>query len=376
LRVLHIGKFYPPHPGGIERFTADLAGAQLRAGLQPAVLAHCGGLRDCDIADDGFPVRLVRSHGSLLFVPVSPDWIRQFLRMLREFRPTLLHVHLPNPSAFWMLGLPAARALPWVLHWHADVPEDTGHRGLQLAYPLYRGFERRLLSRASRVIATSSRYLEASAPLRPFADRMRVVPLGLGDAPAAGDAPEWPQPGGLRLLAVGRLSFYKGFEVLIDALARVDGASLLLIGDGERDAALRQRIAASGLGDRVRMLGRVDDAGLEAAYRACDLLCLPSLDRAEAFGLVLLEAMRAGKAVLASDIPGSGVGEVIDPGRSGRLVAPGDVDGWVTALREIIAHPDQLAALGANGRRRWIERFRIEPVADAITTIYRELPAA
>jgi glycosyltransferase involved in cell wall biosynthesis len=374
LRVLHLGKFYPPHPGGIERFTAELVEAQQRDGLQPAVLAHAaGGAAPGPEAEAA--IRLVPSYGRLLFVPLSPGWLPAFLRMLRQTRPDLLHIHLPNPSAFFLLGLPQARALPWVLHWHSDVPDDSPHRGLRWAYPLYHRFERRLLARAAVVLATSGRYRDASRALRPALPRTEVVPLGLGSAPAAGPAPIWPAPG-LRLLAVGRLSFYKGFEVLLDALATVADASLLLIGDGEQQRALAGRIERLGLGGRVRMLGRVDDAGLQAAYEACDVLCLPSLDRSEAFGLVLLEAMRAARPVLASDIPGSGVGEVVQDGVTGRLVPLRDVPAWAAAIGWMAAHPQQRMAMGEAGRARFAGEFRIEPVARRITSIYRGLLGA
>jgi glycosyltransferase involved in cell wall biosynthesis len=370
LRVLHLGKFYPPHPGGIERFCADLAAAQLRQGLRPSVLAHG---HPADVPrDHPVPVSLVRSHGRLLFVPVSPGWPLAMRDALAAWQPQLLHVHLPNPSAFWLLGMPQARALPWVLHWHADIPDDTRHAGLRLAYPLYRQFERRMLARAARVIATSQRYADASRALLPVRDKLRVLPLGLDDAPTPAAAPGWPQPG-LRLLAVGRLSYYKGFATLIRALAAVPEASLLLIGSGEQQGAIEQQIRDSGVGDRVRLLGQVDDAALEAAYRACDVLCLPSVDRSEAFGLVLLEAMRAGKPVLASDIPGSGAGEVVADGQSGRLVPLHDADAWSDALRWMAHHPDLRAAMGQAGLHRWRQRFRIDAVAERLTTIYREV---
>jgi glycosyltransferase involved in cell wall biosynthesis len=376
LRVLHLGKFHPPHPGGIERFCAELAAAQQRSGLEPAVLAHASpGCRGATFCADGVPVRLVRCHGQMLFVPVSPGWPQALLQALREFRPQLLHLHLPNPSAFWLLGLPQARALPWLVHWHADVPDDSSHRGLRLAYPLYRLFERRLLERAGAVIATSARYRDASRPLASAAAKTTVVPLGIADAGAPAAAPCWPSAG-LRLLAVGRLSFYKGFDRLLDALVDLPAASLLLIGSGDGETALRQRIAALGLGDRVRLLGQVDDPGLEAAYRACDLLCLPSLDRAEAFGMVLLEAMRAGKPVLASDIPGSGVGEVVQDGVTGRLLPIGDRVAWARVIGEMAADPQRRQAMGEAGRQRWEREFRIDPVAARISAIYRGLPGA
>jgi glycosyltransferase involved in cell wall biosynthesis len=370
LRVLHLGKFFPPHPGGIERFCADLAGEQLRQGLQPSVLAHGHPASAPD--DHPFPVSLVRSHGRLLFVPVSPGWPLAMRAAMAAWHPQLLHVHLPNPSAFWLLVMPKARALPWVVHWHADIPDDTGHAGLRAAYPLYRQFERQMLDRAALVIATSQRYADASGVLQRVPHKLRVLPLGLAGAPAPGVAPAWPQPG-LRLLAVGRLSYYKGFDTLIRALAGVTDASLLLIGSGEQQRAIEQQVRDSGVGDRVRLLGQVDDATLEAAYRACDVLCLPSVDRSEAFGLVLLEAMRAGKPVLASDIPGSGVGEVVADGQSGRLVPLRDVDGWRTAIRRMAAATDEREAMGRTGLARWQQHFRIDAVTARLTTIYREV---
>jgi glycosyltransferase involved in cell wall biosynthesis len=374
---LHLGKFYPPHPGGIERFTAELAAAQTRAGLVPAVLAHAAPRQRIPLdvpsaADPPFPVQRVACHGQLLFVPLSPGWPLAMRRMLSMFRPHLLHIHLPNPSAFWLLAMPQARALPWVLHWHADVPADTAHRGLRLAYPLYRHFEGVIVRRAQAVIATSASYRDASRPLQAAAGKSHVVPLGIDAAPAVGVVPTWPGRG-LRLLAVGRLSYYKGFDCLIDAMAAVPDASLLLIGSGEQHASLQQQVDRLGLGDRVRLAGHVDDPSLEAAYRACDVFCLPSVDRAEAFGMVLLEAMRAGKPVLASDIPGSGVGEVVEQEVTGRLLRMRDIDHWTAAIRAMADDPAGRAAMGAAGYRRWAERFRIEPVAAQITPIYRAL---
>lgn len=372
MRVLHIGKFFPPQPGGIERFVAELAAAQQAQGLTPSVLVHdptVDGFRD-----DPFPLRRVRSYRDVLFVPISPGWPRAFATLCREQRPDLLHVHVPNASAFWLLASPAARRLPWVLHWHADVPEDARHRGLRLAYPAYRLLEHRLLRRAAAIIATSNPYLEASRALRAHRERCHVVPLGMAAAPEPAAVPAWPG-NGLRLLAVGRLSYYKGFSVLLDALREVDDVSLLLIGSGDLAGTLQAQIQRLGLADRVRLAGGTDDATLEAAYRACDLFCLPSIDRAEAFGLVLLEAMRAGRPIIASAIPGSGVGAVVAP-ECGRLVPPGNPVALAAALRELAADRQLRERMGAAGRARFAREFGIAPVAEKISSLYRSVLAA
>jgi glycosyltransferase involved in cell wall biosynthesis len=377
LRILHLGKFYPPHAGGVERHLAQLAAAQAAAGHEIAALVHAapkaaGPATRWD--DNGVLVDPVACHGQIVFVPFSPAWPLHLARLLRDFRPDLLHVHVPNPSAFWMLLSPAARRLPWVVHWHADIPEDSTHAGLRLGYPVYRAFERALNARARAIVATSRTYLDASRALAPMRAKSRVLPLGMADAQHPGDAPEWPGRG-VRLLAVGRLSYYKGFDVLLDAIARSPGITLLLVGAGEQYARLQARIDELDLSTRVRMAGNLDDATLEAAYQACDLFCLPSIDRAEAFGMVLLEAMRAGKAVVASAIPGSGVGTVVVDGETGALVPPRDVDALARALRELAAAPALRERYGEAGRRRWEKYYRIDAVTRQWLDLYREVLA-
>lgn len=377
MRILHLGKFYPPHAGGIERFVAELAAQQRAAGHEVAALVHATpGVKapPSRIDQGGVRVDTVPCHGQWVFVPISPRWAVQFSRLMDDFRPDVLHIHVPNVSAFWLLASRRARTIPWVLHWHADIPADSTHIGLRLGYPLYRGFERRLIERADVVVATSQAYADASPALQKHARHLQVVPLGIADAPAPGITPAWPGDG-MRLLAVGRLSYYKGFDVLLRALVDCPDVSLLLVGYGDQADALDAQIRNLGLQARVRMAGHLDDAELEAAYRVCDVFCLPSLDRAEAFGLVLLEAMRAGKPIVASDIPGSGVGTVAGPDNALR-VPPGDVAALAHALRTLGASAELRERLGAEGLQRWQRDYRIAAVSEVVDAVYRQLRPA
>jgi glycosyltransferase involved in cell wall biosynthesis len=376
MRVLHVGKYYAPQRGGIERYTQALAEWCVADGDAVAVLVHQrpGCWRPAQDAVGGVEVRRAGCIAAPLYTPLSPGYPRQFARALREFQPELLHLHLPNPSCFVALASPAARRLPWVVHWHADVPPDSPDWRLRSAYRLYRPFERALLARAGAIVATSQPYLDASTALQPWRDKVRVVPLGIAAAPPALPMPGlWPAQAGLRLLAVGRLSRYKGFDVLIAALARVADATLLLVGRGECDRELRAAAAAHGVADRLVFAGELDDATLASAYAAADAFVLPSLDRSEAFGVVLLEAMRAGIAVVASAIQGSGIGTVVGDGESGLLVAPGDAGALATAIGRL--HDAGLRArLGRAGRARWESDFTLQRSAQAIRALYRALP--
>ena len=147
---------------------------------------------------------------------------------------------MPNLSCFWALLLPAARALPWVVHWHADVEPSRFRVALRLSYPHYRIFERAVLERALAIVATSPQYLEASSALRPWRLKCHAIPLGLDPGRLAEvgrheTAGLW-HGDGLRLLAIGRLTYYKGFDTLIRAVAGATDMELVIVGEGEERA--------------------------------------------------------------------------------------------------------------------------------------------
>ena len=380
MRILHLGKFFPPHPGGIERFVADLATAQAAQGLAVRVLAHAepGSWRSRHFRAGEVEVDLAACHGQFVYAPVSPAFPLLLARAIRKFKPDVLHIHAPNTSAFWALLSPAARRLPWIVHWHADIPLDSRRRSLRLAYRFYRPWEQSLLRRARALIATSQAYVDSSAALAPWRDKVQVIPLGLPDSVVPDAAPstniQWRAPG-LRILAVGRLSYFKGFDVLLRALAQVPDASLVLIGDGECRDALRALAAQLGIESRVHFIGRLDmdaagQALLESAYASADVLCLPSTERAESFGIVLLEAMRAGLPAIASDIPGSGVGFVVRDGETGLLVPPGDANALATAIRRLAVEPGLRKRLGAAGRERFLREFTLDRTVSQVMNVY------
>lgn len=374
MRILHIGKFYPPFHGGIENFLAALIDAQSANGQEVAALVHAhapgGASRPGPAAAFPWIIR-APCHGRLLYAPVSPAFPFWLQRTLRDFRPDILHFHLPNTSAFWALALPLARKIPWVIHWHADVVESVIDRRLALAYQVYRPFEHAMLKRARAIIATSPPYLETSPSLRKWRAKCHVVPLGMPDASSTSEQATEPwQPDLLRVLAIGRLTYYKGFEVLIRALARTPFAQAIIVGEGEQRARLEAALAKSGAAHRIKLVGSLPDDRLQSLQDSCDVFCLPSLERTEAFGVVLLEAMQRAKPVIASNIPGSGVGWVVADGSTGLLFPPGDAEALADRLQAL----DDAALrgeFGLAGRARFEQQFRIDRVVKSLDRVYR-----
>ena len=374
---LHIGKYYPPAPGGMENYLRDLLQALCARGVRCSALVH-GRDGQAPAAAAGPVLDRAPVWFTVAFAPIAPGFPLRLRRLIRQQRPALLHLHLPNVSAFWALLLPSARRLPWVIHWHADVPRDAGDWRLRLLYRLYRPFEQRLLARAWRVLATSAPYLEASEALAPWRGKCAVVPLGIDprDSTTIAPAVDDEHGGPLRVLAIGRLSYYKGFAVLLRAIASTPGATLELVGSGEEAGRLRALVRALNLEARVTLCGQLSDRERQARLAACDCLCLPSIERSEAFGLVLLEAMAAGRACIATAVPGTGMSWVVQHGVTGLVVPPGDPGALSRALGELGANRERCRGLGAAGRQRFVQLFHIDRSADAVLAHYRACRAA
>jgi glycosyltransferase involved in cell wall biosynthesis len=354
----------------MERFLGDLVKAQRAQGHDVGVLVH----RERAGEERGDPAWVLRCPVwlRLFFAPISPAFPLWLTRAVRRLRPDVLHLHMPNVSAFWALLLPSTRDLPWVIHWHADV--ELSRRTLRFAYPHYQVFERALLERAECIVVTSPQYLEASQPLHQWRHKCHVVPLGVDPArlppidPSEGER-FWSRPG-LRLLAVGRLSYYKGFETLIRAVIPDRSHELVIVGEGEERPKLERILKEAGNPPWVRLLGHADDATLGRLMASCDLYCLPSRERTEAFGIVLMEAMRYGKPLLVSDLKGSGVTWVARQGENAVIVPPDDVGAWREALDALATSRADLARLGDAGRARYLLEFDVATVARRLDPVY------
>lgn len=381
LRVLHLGKYYPPHHGGMETYLRDLLSALAEFGVECTALVHRSDRSLHSTEDDSSHTRqqprVVRAAvwATLLFAPLSPAFPFHLGRLIREEKPDLLHIHMPNLSAFWALLLPSARKLPWVVHWHADVPLTDHSAALRLIYRFfYRPLERRLLRRADVIVATSPPYLESSPALQDFRGKAIVVPLGIRpqdrEEPRKSDA-DASRP--LRLVAIGRLTYYKGFSLLLQALAECPEVTLDLIGEGSERATLEKLAHAAGISGRVTLHGALADQEVLQLLASADVLCLPSIERTEAFGMVLLEAMAQGKACIATAVPGTGMAWVVKHEDTGLIVPPEDIGALTGAISRLAADRQLVQHLGAQGKTRFEENFRIERSATGILAACQQL---
>lgn len=368
-RCLQLTKFFPPVHGGIESTVWELTESLTQRGWQVDVLCANTGQRT---VVDHLPYRVIRagSFGRLLATSMSPALVWQMLKLRHEH--DVIHVHLPDPMTNLALFIARPRAR-LVVHWHSDIVNQK--RALKLYAPL----QQWLLKRAGAIVVTSPPYAQSSPWLQPFLDKIHVVPSsirdpleGQGQALAEKAAAIRARHEGKRIVfALGRMIYYKGFDVLVDAAALLPDDTVVVIGGaGELLEPLRERARSLGLADKVHLVGRIADNDIAAYFQAADVFCLPSLLRSEAFGLVLVEAMAHSRPIVATNIPGSGVSWVNVHEETGLNVEPGDAPALAQALRQVLDNPAQAARYAANGRQHFLQRFRAQTMIDAVQAVY------
>jgi rhamnosyl/mannosyltransferase len=291
---------------------------------------------------------------------------------LRRLRPDITHLHFPYPLADVAQRL-LGRARRTVITYHSDIVRQQGW--LRLYGPVLRD----TLARAAAVIATSPRYAETSPFLAPLGQRCHVVPYGIAPEAFSQASPEAVRAirarhGERLVLFVGQLRYYKGVTYLLRALQAVDARLLLMGGEStHRHAELRDLARALGVEDRLVLLGEMD-AERPAYYHACDVFVLPSIARSEAFGIVQLEAMAAGRPVVSCDV-GTGVAWVNQHEVTGLVVPPRDPAALAAALNRLLADPDLRRRMGQAGRERVRAEFTRERMLGTIEALYHAVLA-
>jgi rhamnosyl/mannosyltransferase len=350
--------------GGIEHHLRALAEGQARRGLDVTVLVASA----TGSAQVGFEngVRVVRTQAwvTTASTPLAPGLVASLGRIGAD----LTHLHFPYPPGE-MAHLALGRSRAMVVTYHSDIVRQ------RWLGRLYRPLMRRLLGRSDRIIATSDAYLKSSGPLRRVAAQCAVVPLGIDPLPflaAARGRARSIRPRASRhvVLFVGKLRHYKGLDVLIDAMAQVD-ASLIVVGTGPMEHEWRALAAGSPAADRIHFVGQVTDDELPGYYASADVVVLPSSQRSEAFGLVLVEAMATGCPVVSTEL-GTGTSFVNQHGKTGLVVPPGDPTALAQALESLLADAGWRRWLGENGQRRALAHFHVDPMIDRTIEIYRE----
>ena len=295
-------------------------------------------------------------NGSVARIAFGPRVAARTRRIIRALHPDVVHVHEPFAPSAGLLAVVTSRA-PVVATFHTAAPQSKAYK---VAAPILRPLWKKIAVK----IAVSE---EARKTIeRAFGAGAHIIPNGI--AVERFSVLPAPDPANKRILFIGRLEPRKGAGVLLDAFAgvyrRAPDASLVVAGEGTERRALERKAA----GLPVEFLGRLDHDALAAVVGRAAIVCAPSLG-GESFGIVLLEAMAAGRPVVASNIPGYAA--VVRDGVDGLLAAPGDAAAFADALVALMGDASRSRAMGNAGRER-AAQYSWDVVAPRIEHAYRE----
>ncbi|GGE18896.1 glycosyltransferase [Sphingobacterium cellulitidis] len=371
MRVLQLGKFYPIR-GGVEKVEYDLMLGLSNAGI------HCDML--CASTEDHPSATIHLNKFATLFVmptqinaaatKLAPQMITRLKKIANNY--DIIHIHHPDPMATLALFLSNYKGKV-VLHWHSDILKQ------KTLLRLYKPLQNWLIKRADIIVGTTPVYVEQSKFLKNVQSKIDFIPIGVDVeedlSPLVNGIKEKHQNRKI-IFSLGRLVEYKGYEYLIKSAKYLDDNYKIVIGGkGPLKEELEKIISDNDLGNKVQLLGFMTDEEVKAYYQACDLFCLSSILKTEAFAIVQIEAMGYGKPVVSTRIPESGVSWVNQNGLSGLTVEICDERALADSFQTILTEEEVYKSLSDGAKKRYLEHFTREKMVDKCLQIYNKILA-
>ena len=367
MRLLYWTETFWPLIGGVQTYAKQFIPAIRRRGYEVAVIT----VRHHDYLEkesvDGATVYRLPFYEVLRGRdPEAFAALRRRIEAIRwDFGPDLVHANLYGPSIVLHVETNKCAPVPTVVAIHSDFSESGGMGNIV----------RRLLDQAAWVTTVSAATLgDLEAMFSQIRGKSSFIYNGLATdgiepTPLHADPPH--------VLCIGRVVDVKGFDVALEAFARVRGrfpaARLTIAGDGPERAALERQAQDLGLGDTVRFLGWVPPEAVYDLIGQSTVILVPSRWR-EPFGLVAVEAALMARPVIATHV--GGLAEVVIDGETGFLVDKDDPAALARGLADVLAQPELAARLGAGARATALERFSMEANVAAYDALYRQVLAA
>jgi rhamnosyl/mannosyltransferase len=370
MRVCHLGKYYPPAPGGIETHVRTLAQAQAALGAEVTVYCLQHERRPTAAERDG-AVQVVRFRPRLSAAKI--EFAPSLCRALANVDADVIHMQAPNPTG--AVALLAARPRPpIVVTYQSDVVRQ------KVLGALFRPIEALFYSRVQLILTTSPTYSAGSRFLATRRDRLAVLPMGIDLEPYLNPSSAHQEAAqqlreryaGPLWLACGRLVYYKGLRTAMQAMPACPG-TLLIVGDGPEQSALEAEAQRLGVRDRVSFVGSLPYQEIVPYYLAAEAFWFPSNARSEAFGLVQVESMASGCPVINTALFGSGVPWVSQDNETGLTVPVDDPTAFAAAANRLLSEPGLRARLAQVGQERARREFDHRVMAERSLSLYQRI---
>lgn len=379
IRILQLGKFFPPDIGGIESVMFDIVRGLNERKIACDVLCanskaqyskdffginsqknHSKSNANFNANPSINPTKIMRcaSFGKVASTAIAPQMIAKLRQIIASY--DIIHIHLPDPMANVALFLANHKDKKIIIHWHSDIVRQ------KFLLKLYAPLQRWLLKRANAIIATTQQYALFSPTLKHFTHKINVIPIGI-DSLQKQNLCKSHTRDKKSIFALGRLVKYKGFEYLVESMCYLPDFKLYIAGDGVECENLKAQIKRLDLENRVFLLGKIDEDEKIAHFHNDSIFALPSITRNEAFGVVQLEAMSCKMPIVASDIVGSGVSFVNLHNKSGLNVPPRDSKVIADAILCIMSDYERFSEGAYN---RYLTHFTRDKMIDKIIDLY------
>lgn len=369
IKVLQVNKLYYPEIGGIEKTLQQLAeGLNDKTDLKVLVCQKKGKKIRENI--NGVDVYRADSLGVMASVPISFSFIRDFRRLSKD--RDIVHLHMPFPLGDLACLLSGYKGKV-VVYWHSDVVKQ------KYWMYLYKPIMNRFLKRADLILVGAPGVAKGSKYLAPYLQKCKVVPFAVEDR-IFNEGGSFLRENGydrmneeMHYLFIGRLVYYKGCSVLLEAFAGVKGnVKLTMIGNGALEQDLKKKSRQFGIENKVKFVGSVPPSELKRYFEEADVFVLPSIERSEAFALVQLEAMAYGIPVINTNLP-SGVPEVSIHLETGLTVEPNQVQPLTDALEWMRNNKEKRLKMGMAARERVERCYTEKKMINSIQMAYSKL---
>jgi glycosyltransferase involved in cell wall biosynthesis len=349
MKVVQLVKYYDPCQGGMESVVKNLVEG----------VVDCSDDIDFTVYSNNHLKSFTRVKNKIGRITVLKEITPVFLKSqpLNLRYPTLkkliiendiIHHHYPFPTMEVSLlrYLKKFEDKKFIITWHANIKNSRW----SWIEKFYNPIIKKLLDRADYIIVTSPQLFEASDILKSYKDKTKVIPLSFDPKYKISTGKKMPENRNFELLFVGKLRKYKGVEYLIQAIQNLP-INLTVVGNGEELEILKEQVNSLGLQQQVRFVVDAPDIELSQIYQDSDLFILPSINEAEAFGVVQLEAMANGLPVINTNLD-SGVPFVSLNDFSGLTVEPKCSESLKSAIEKIIQNKELYEFFSANAIER------------------------
>ena len=379
MKIAQIVCTFPPYRGGIGNSVYGFSRELAKGGARITIFTPNYSNISPDFNED-FKVKRINSVLSIGNAALIPKIIFE----LKDF--DIIHLHLPFlgasfPVWFYSIFHPKKKL---VLTYHMDLVSN-GYRGV--IFQLYKKFIiPLLLKRANKIIVSSFDYVESSDIKKYFhskREKFFELPFGVDTQKFF---PKEKNEDLLKkyyidnndkvILFVGGLDKphnFKGLAILLKSIKEINNENirLIIVGEGELKQDYQNMAEGLGIAQKVIFAGGVVDAELPDYYRLADVFVLPSIDRAEAFGIVLLEAGASGISLIASNL--SGVRTIINDGENGFLAEPGDAKDLAEKIRKIIFDENLRKRMGGKARQFAEEKYNWKKIVEKLIEEYKTI---